>query len=129
MKENTLTITIRRPLQEVFDFTLDPNNTPKWIHSLVSEERTSDDVAIGTEYRNKNQEGKWSTYVVTEYQPPKKFVMTSGDKNYHVRYAFKELGPQETEFEYREWVDTGELEGPFEIAVLEGLKKVIERER
>ena len=126
MKDNKLTIKIERPLQEVFDFTLNPNNTPKWIHSLVSEERTLGDINIGTTYRNKNQEGKSSTYVVTEFQPMKMFVMTLEDKSYHVRYTFKELGPQETEFEYYEWVDTGELEGPFQQVVLEGLKNIVE---
>ncbi len=126
MKENKLTITIKKPLQEVFDFVLDPNNTPKWIDSLVYEERSKGPIGVGTEYRNKNHEGKWSTYMVTEYSPLKKFVMTSEDKNYHVRYTVESLGMNETELAYYEWVDVGDLDGPFEIAVLEELKNSLE---
>ena len=37
MKENRLTIVVNRPTSSVFSFTTEPDNTPLWIESIVSE--------------------------------------------------------------------------------------------
>lgn len=37
MKMNTLSIVINKPVADVFAFTVDPANTPRWIDGIVEE--------------------------------------------------------------------------------------------
>ena len=48
MKENRISIIINKPVQEVFTFTIDPNNTPKWIDGIKEEQISEQPVKIGT---------------------------------------------------------------------------------
>jgi hypothetical protein len=127
MKENRLIISLSRPAEEVFNFVLNPSNTPKWIESLLHEESNESPARLGTIYRNKSKTGTWGTYIISEFDPPKSFTMTSEDGNYHVRYTLKSLDVHTTEFEYFEWVDQGELPEPFSQSTLDKLKMEIEK--
>jgi hypothetical protein len=126
MKSNKLIIQVKKPIAGVFDFTVNPKNTALWVNSIVCEETNEWPVQQGTIYRNKNRDGKWSEYTMTHFDENKSFTLSLKDANYHVRYTFKELGTSVTEFEYYEWVDTGELEEPFTINILEKLKLILE---
>lgn len=53
MKHKKLTITIDKPSSEVFEFTADPKNTPKWIDGIIIEETNETLPKLGTIYRNK----------------------------------------------------------------------------
>jgi hypothetical protein len=126
MKNLILTIKIDEPPGEVFEFTLNPKNTPKWVDSIVYEEANEWPVKLGSVYRNQNKEGKWSEYVLTEFKKDKLFTLTSKDGNYNVRYKLTQLEKNSCELEYYEWVDNGELEKLFTIEILQKLKNVIE---
>lgn len=126
MREKRLTIQIKKPVNEVFDFLLNPNNTSLWTESVVKEETSEWPVKVGTLYRNHGQDGVWNQFILAELTPNKSFELKKIDKNYHVRYTFKELPNNETEFEYFEWVEQGELEDPFTQEILEKLKTVME---
>ena len=127
MKYNKFTIQINKPVSEVFEFTLNPKNTPKWIDSIIYEERNQSPTKIGTIYKNKNRNGNWSKYKVTKLKVNEMFVFTKNDNNYHVRYTFKPLNNNAMELEYHEWLDRGEIfEEPFVLEALQKLKSVLE---
>lgn len=128
MKDVKLTITINRPTQEVFDFTLNPENTPKWIDGIVKEQSNETPTKLGTIYKNQDKNGSWNEYEITAYEPGVMFVMSKKNDNYHVKYTFKTLGDNQCELEYYEWADEGDLDEPFTQDILQKLKVVIESE-
>ena len=127
MKNKKFTIRINKPVSEVFAFTLNPQNTPKWIESIVQEEVNEYPTKQGTKYRNQNKEGKWSEYIVTEFEKDKMFTWIKDDKSYFVRYSFTPTDDNSTELEY-EWPDKGKVDKSFIQEILDKLKHVLEKE-
>jgi len=127
MKNCKLIIKINRSVSDVFSFTLDPKKTPLWVDSIIKEETSEIPTRVGTVYKNVNKEGTWSAYLVAQYEKDKVFEFVASDKNYHVQYTFTPLTDSTCELEYLEWVETGELEVPFTMVVLEKLKAALEK--
>jgi hypothetical protein len=126
VKENRLEVQISKPVSEVFEFTINPQNTPLWIKSIVHEETNEWPVKIGSIYKNKNLKGEWAEYVVINIEPNKVFELLSKDNNYHVRYFYKSISNNSSELEYHEWVDNGELDNPFPQGALGNLKRILD---
>ena len=126
MQENKLTIQINKPIVEVFAFTTNPQNTPLWLDSVVTEQVNEWPARQGSIYMNQDTDGNWSEYVVSEWRENEMFVWDKKNSNYHVRYIFTPVDENITELEYYEWVDTGELDKPFTQKILEKLKRVLE---
>lgn len=128
MKQNKLTIRINRPIAEVFKFTTNPENTPKWIEWMHTEETNEWPVKLGSTYRNKSSEdGEWDVYKVSAYEEKKVFELTSKDGAYQVKYTYTPLSETETELEYLEWMNEGELSNPFPQSAMEKLKFELEK--
>lgn len=126
MKDNRLIVQIDRPLSDIFDFTLNPTNTPKWIESCEKEETSEWPAKIGTVYTNTSKSGDVFKFRMTDIVPNKYFELIGSDNNYHCRFSFRDLGDNKTEFEYHEWMESGELDAPFTQEVLNSLKSVVE---
>lgn len=126
MKENKLKIVINKSIEEVFEFTINHQNTHLWIKSIQEEKASEYPPKIGTKYMNHWGDFNWDTYEVIEFAQNEIFTLSDINKNYHVKYTYKIINSNKTELEYFEWVKNGKLEKPFKIDVLEKLKFVIE---
>ena len=126
MKENKLTILIRKPVSEVFIFSTDPENTPKWIDSISAEEIDGFPIKIGSIYKNANLAGEWSEYIVSDFKENSVFELSDKNSSYKVRYTYRPISDQEMELEYFEWMEEGELGSPFTMEPLEKMKTAIE---
>jgi uncharacterized protein YndB with AHSA1/START domain len=129
VKDKRLKIVIDRPIGEVFNFTLDPSNTPKWIGGIVKELTSEWPPKEGTIYKNQSTDGVWHEYKLVEIEKEKTFVLSEMKGDYHVRYTFKPSPDDSTEFEYYEWVEKGELDDTVSQDTLVKLKEVIESEK
>jgi hypothetical protein len=127
MKENKLTVQINIPASDLFDFTVKPSNTSLWIDSIMTELTNEWPPRVDTIYRNTADGKNWDEYVVKKIEQDKLFELESKDKNYHVRYTYKNLGDDKSELEYFEWVDRGQLENPFSQNILDNLKTKLEK--
>ena len=126
MRENKLTIFINKPIKEVFDYSLESNNVPKWITSIKEEIPEERPVKLGTQLRNIGINGKeWNKYKMIEFNPPKTFTLKRLNGDYFVKYTCSEKD-EGTEFEYFEWAENGDLDGLKEMSALELLKEQIE---
>ena len=125
MKENRISIIINKPVQEVFTFTINPKNTPKWIDGIKEEQISEQLVKVGTIYKNTNNSKDWDVYQVIEFERNKLFTLKQQDSSYHVRYTYETLNEVMTRFTYFEWNKDG-LTNPFSVQVLERLKAIIE---
>jgi hypothetical protein len=128
MKNKKLNIVINKPVSEVFEFTTNPANTPKWIDGILVEETNEMPPKLGTIYKNKGQSGNWNEYKMNEFLQDRTFTLSRLNGDYHVRYTFTPISNNSCEFEYYEWVDSGELDDTFTQEVLEKLKYVMEQQ-
>lgn len=128
MHSNKLIIIINKSVEEVFEFTVNPNNTPKWIDSIKREEVDSFPIEVDVQYTNWDKDNKQNSYWVTEYQKNKVFQLDSVDGEYKVRYTYTPISGNKTQLEYFEWQEGGELESPFTQETMEKLKDILEEQ-
>lgn len=126
MREVKLTVVIAKPAAEVFEFAINPANTPKWLDFISVEETSEWPIKVGTTYRNKGTTDSWNEYVVSDFKDGELFVLSQKDGDYHVRYTVIPIDERSCKLEYYEWSDTSNLESPFTQAALNEFKQVIE---
>lgn len=128
MKENKLTIFINKPVKEVFAYSLESNNVPKWITSIKEEIPSEIPVKVGTKLKNIGiNSSTWNYYEVVEFEQNKTFTLKRLNGDYFVKYTCmpKDSG---TEFEYLEWVANGDLDDLMGMSALKLLKQLIENQ-
>ncbi len=126
MKTNKLTIRINKPVSKVFDFTINPQNTPQWIDFIVEETIDGKEIKLGTRYTNRDRDGKINLYELTRFENNKVFELQSVPPYYTVKYTYTPISETETELEYFEWVESGDLSSPFPMSAMQKLKEVME---
>jgi uncharacterized protein YndB with AHSA1/START domain len=124
MSENKLTIEIEKPVSEVFKYTINPENTPKWIPSMKKEEAETP-VGLGKKYRNTSDGVSWDEFTVTKYEEDKLFELQNDI--YGVRYTYRVVSQNLTELEYFEWMKKDDLTNPLPMELLARLKGCIEQ--
>jgi uncharacterized membrane protein len=91
------TVTVERPIEEVFAFLADGENGPRWRSGVLDVERVSGE-GVGTRYRQgvKGPMGRRvaADYEVTEYAPPRAlaFRATAGPVRPEGRYELEPAG-------------------------------------
>lgn len=126
MKENKISIIIDKPISEVFDFTINPQNTHLWIPFILEEVADKYPPEINTQYKNRGIDNNWNKYKVVDFKKDKVFILSDLLGNYFVKYTYRKLNGHKTEMEYFEWMNDGDLSNPFTVNILEKLKKVME---
>jgi hypothetical protein len=126
MQENKLSILINAPAACVYQYTVNPANTPSWISSILKEETDEWPIKIGTTYRNTNNGETWDEYILTNLSENKKFQLKSKTSSYGVEYYYDEVSPTSSMLTYFEYDDV--LSNPLKQEVLEKLKSLIETE-
>ena len=125
MRENKITVVIDKPIDKVFEFTTNPQNTHLWIPSISVEVADEYPPKINTRYKNRGQSDNWDEYKVVDIKKNEVFILSDLDENYFVKYTYRKLDDNKTEMEYFEWMTNGELSKPFTESILGNLKKII----
>ena len=125
MRENKITVVIDKPIDKVFEFTTNPQNTHLWIPSILVEVSDEYPPKINTRYKNRGESDNWDEYKVVDIKKNEVFILSDLDENYFVKYTYRKLDDNKTEMEYFEWMTNGELSKPFTESILGNLKKII----
>ncbi|HLK43824.1 MAG TPA: SRPBCC family protein [Thermoleophilia bacterium] len=100
------TVTIDRPVQQVFDYIADGTNNPHWRAGVLEIERTSTDVGVGATYRQVLQGpgGRRiaGDYRVTTFSPPNRleFAVIAGPARPTGVFDLTEEGPARTKLTF-----------------------------
>lgn len=120
---NEIRIEINQVREKVFEFTLEPKNTPKWCVNIEHEEIDTDQIGIGTKYKN-----DFGELEVTDYEQNVYFELTEIGTQYQCSYSFRKIDDEHTELIYFEgMLDGSKLLEPMDIASFENLKEVLEK--
>ena len=94
MIQNQVTIHINRPVEQVFEFTVDEKNLSKWQANFVEgEQLTEGSMRVGTRFREVRRMGPRQSEIqaeVTAFEPNKRFATkTLAPPQVTVGYAFE----------------------------------------
>jgi uncharacterized protein YndB with AHSA1/START domain len=127
MKQNTISITINKPISQVFNFTVDPKNTSNWIDSIKEEVVDISNIGVGVKYKNTNNGKDWTEYMCSEFKKNSIFELKQINSFYTVKYLYEEVENNKTLLTYIEWMsDNSDLKDVFSYKNLEKLKIVME---
>lgn len=95
MHKNTIIVEISVPVNEVFTFTTDPKNTPKWLDFVIKEERSTSTVCVGTRYKNisldAQQQQRETIYEVTAFEIDCLFELEDVAGSYKCTYRYEPI--------------------------------------
>jgi uncharacterized protein YndB with AHSA1/START domain len=119
--QRRFTVSLSRSADEVFDFVVNPANTPRWIDSVAFEQVDEWPARVGTKYRSRDHAGEWAELSVVAFERGRIFEL-AGQGGQVVTYTLRELPGGACELEYVERDD----DGSFTPETLMTLKSVLE---
>ena len=131
MKSNELKIEINAPVETVFAFCINPQNTPKWVKSIMEEKTSTPKVEVGTVFEQKVLDSgfglKNAALVVTGFIPNRQLDFHKVNASYVCTYFFEKTGAG-TRLTYRAEAGFGkEPDLPLGQDALNKLKSLIEK--
>lgn len=123
MSENKLTITIKKPIAEVFAFCITPPNVKLWVPGFINETTNEWPAKVGTVYTEYKNDNTSFNIVVTDYSENEYIAWITEDGKFQVRYSFSQIDQNTTLLTY---IETGEVSEPNTQEDLEKLKQVVE---
>ena len=123
MKTNEIRIEISVAQDELFEFTVEPLNTPKWIEGAGKGTVDTEQIGLGTIYTNSI--GQWE---VTDYERNVFFELTDKATGYSCSYSYRKIDENTTELVYFESMEDGsDLIAPMEEKHFQKLKELLEK--
>lgn len=123
MKTNEIRITIASPQETVFEFTLEPKNTPLWVGSAGIETVDTQQIRLGTIYSNNSSQSE-----VTDYSRDKFIELSNKKTGYTASYSYRKIDAYITELIFFENMKDGSnLVQPMEQKSFEKLKELLEK--
>lgn len=130
MVTNELSITINRPVEEVFAYVSDAQNGPIWQKELLESHRLTDGpVGVGTQYAGVRKfmgRKVESVMEYTTYEPNKKVEYKSISGSPFVQTYLFESSGEGTQLTTRLEVETSGLMGLAEPLIASGIKKEVD---
>lgn len=119
---NEIRIIIAKPREEVFEFVLEPGNKSSWCSSIENESVDTEQIGLGTRYKN-----NFGELEVTDYECNVYFELSEIGTKYQCSYSFHKIDDEATEIVYFEgMLDGSELDEMMESENFEHLKKILE---
>jgi len=123
MKTQEIRLVIEAPTDEVFEYVVEPMNTPKWIDDVSKETINTKQIGLGTLYSNEHR-----TLEVTDYERDVFFEMTNKKTGYQCSYSFRKMDETKTELIYFEAMNKGSaLPGPMNEKSFKKLQELLEK--
>ena len=122
LKKNIIPVTINASVATVFEFSVNPDNTPSWVPTIEKETINTVVPELGTLYTN-----EYGTLKVTAFKENELFEISDITGEFVVRYEYKSVSPEVSTLVYSEWmVDGSVFPEPTPTTTLMKLKEVIE---
>lgn len=84
-----MSITINKPISEVFAYATNSNNISNWYPSIKEEIPSETPVRLGTKLKNRGDDpNNWNEYEFSSFEQDKSFTLSQIGSPYHVRYTF-----------------------------------------
>lgn len=120
---NEIRINIAKPRDEVFEFTVEPNNTQKWCTAIEYENVDTKQIGLGTKYSNNLGELE-----VTDYEKSVYFELSEIGTEYQCSYSFRKIDDSNTELIYFEqMLDGSTLAEPMKTESFKKLQEILEK--
>jgi len=104
MKTQEIRIVINVSQDKLFEFTIEPKNTSKWIDKAGIETVDTEQIGLGTKYVN-----NYGVLTVTDYDRGIFFELTNEGTQYQCSYSHRKIDEKITELTYFECMLDGSL--------------------